>query len=178
MVGVAQTDLVAQRVGQRLARVAAHDSVPAQVQRGVQLDELHRPPSRQLGEHHVSEGPSSHPRRIGVDRWERGSIVSGRAAAVAVRHPWVQAVAKAGELGQQVDPPGGEGGGVLVEAIEVAEHCNALGLQLEATAPGHPTGDAHHRHVEVVVAAAPRANGHGRAPGGDRQWKGGASLPR
>ena len=169
---VAQPDLVAQRVGQRLARVTAHDPVPAQVERGVQVDERHRAAVLQRGQHRVPEGPSPHPRGVGSDGWERRSIVRGRAAAVAVRHARVQALAEGVELAQQLDPVGGEGPGVLVETIEVTQQRIALDLQLHASAPGHPAGEAHHRHVEVMVAAAPRADGHGRSPHGGIEGEG------
>jgi hypothetical protein len=85
-----------------------------------------------------------------------------------VRHARVQPFAEHAQLGQQIDPLGGEGPGLLVESIEVVQQRIALDLQLEATGPGQLAGEAHHRHVEVVVAAAPGSDGHRWPPRVDR----------
>jgi hypothetical protein len=119
--GVAQPDFVAQGVGERLAGVVADDSVPGEVQGGVEIDELHRTLARQQAEHDPSERPPPQPHCVGLDRRERGTVVHRWPATVAVGDPRVQPFPEGGQLGQQNHPVGRQGLGLVVELIELAE---------------------------------------------------------
>jgi len=158
--GVTQPDFVAQGIGERLAGVVADDSVPREVQCGVQIDELHRTTARQHAEHDPSERPPPQPGCVGMDRRERGTVVHRGPATVAVGDTRVQLLPEGGELGEQSNAVGRQGLGLVVELIEVAEQLVPLDLEVQPTAPRQLAGEPHHRHVEVVVTAAPCADNH------------------
>ncbi len=160
-------DLVAEGVGERLDRVVRREAVPREVECGVQLGELEGPGSGEHAECRPTERASVQPLRPGGYRRQRRPVVHRGAAPVAAGEPGVERLAEVSERGDRLATGGGDGLGVIVELVEPSQETVALDLEFQPAGAGKPAGDPHLAHLEVVAAAAPRADGHLVSSGSD-----------